>query len=255
MALSTLYVGAASDAVDHADHAVAAAEVSGDAERLSYALAGRALAGVLASDDGYRLFVERALELERRLETSLSVDSPTYVAAQCARFTFDVDEARLRIRQVLERAADDGNVVLEWEATSGLARMELLAGDPRRAGDLADLALELGHAMGKNPLPEQIFRAEIDAHVGRSSDAYAVLRDEYERAWLRENRPYWLHNVLARFDLTTQRWIERADRVNLARQQWYRTRKLPGADAIGIPASMPGLADSTAAAAKATSNP
>jgi hexosaminidase len=73
-------------------------------------------------------------------------------------------------------------------------------------------------------------------------DGYALIRDLYEKAWLRENRPYWLHNVLARYDLATQMWIDRANRIDLARQQWYRTRKLPPATSIGIPASMPGLA-------------
>jgi hypothetical protein len=72
--------------------------------------------------------------------------------------------------------------------------------------------------------------------------ALSLIRDEYEKAWLRENRPYWLHNVLARYDLATQLWIERGDRVNLARQEWYRSHRLPPAESLGIPASMPGLA-------------
>jgi hexosaminidase len=87
--------------------------------------------------------------------------------------------------------------------------------------------------------------ADITGANGRLQDlrdGYSLIRDEYEKAWLRENRPYWLHNVLARYDLATQMWIDRADRVNLARQQWYRTQKLPPAGSLGIPASMPGLA-------------
>jgi hypothetical protein len=62
-----------------------------------------------------------------------------------------------------------------------------------------------------------------------------LIRDEYEKAWLRENRPYWLHNVLARYDLATQMWISRADRINASRQQWSRTRKLKPASDIGVP--------------------
>ena len=86
--------------------------------------------------------------------------------------------------------------------------------------------------------------ADITGVNGRLQDlrdGYSLIRDEYEKAWLRENRPYWIHNVLARYDLATQLWINRGDRINLSRQQWYRTRRLrPAADA-GIPASMPGL--------------
>jgi hexosaminidase len=87
--------------------------------------------------------------------------------------------------------------------------------------------------------------ADITGVNGRLQDlrdALSLIRDEYEKAWLRENRPYWLHNVLARYDLTTQLWMERADRINLARQEWYRSHKLPPAATLGIPASMPGLA-------------
>jgi hexosaminidase len=87
--------------------------------------------------------------------------------------------------------------------------------------------------------------ADITGANGRLQDlrdGYSLIRDLYEKAWLKENRPYWLHNVLARYDLATQMWIDRAERINLARQQWYRTRTLPPAASIGIPASMPGLA-------------
>ena len=87
--------------------------------------------------------------------------------------------------------------------------------------------------------------ADIAGANGRLQDlrdGYSLIRDLYEKAWLRENRPYWLHNVLARYDLATQMWIDRAERINLARQQWFRTRQLPPATSIGIPASMPGLA-------------
>src|SRR2546423_8119707 len=87
--------------------------------------------------------------------------------------------------------------------------------------------------------------ADITGVNGRLQDlrdGLSLIRDEYEKAWLRENRPYWLHNVLARYDLATQLWIQRGDRVNLARQEWYRSHKLPPAESLGIPASMPGLA-------------
>ena len=82
----------------------------------------------------------------------------------------------------------------------------------------------------------------INGRLQDIRDGYSLIRDEYEKAWLRENRPYWLHNVLARYDLTTQLWMERADRINLARQEWYRGVKLPPPTEVGMPATMPGLA-------------
>jgi hypothetical protein len=81
----------------------------------------------------------------------------------------------------------------------------------------------------------------INGRLQDLRDAYSLIRDEYEKAWLRENRPYWLHNVLARYDLATQLWISRADRINASRQQWFRNRKLKPAAEIGVPDTMPGL--------------
>jgi hypothetical protein len=62
-----------------------------------------------------------------------------------------------------------------------------------------------------------------------------LLRDLYESAWMRENRPYWIHNVLARYDMSTQLWIARADRFATARRDYTRTRTLPTPAEMGIP--------------------
>jgi len=87
--------------------------------------------------------------------------------------------------------------------------------------------------------------ADITGVNGRLQDlrdGLSLIRDEYEKLWLKENRPYWLHNVLARYDQATQLWLNRADRINLSRQQWNRVRRLSPAATIGVPDSMPGLA-------------
>ena len=84
--------------------------------------------------------------------------------------------------------------------------------------------------------------ADISGINGRFQDlrdAYVLTRDLYERAWLAENRPYWLRAVLARYDMATQLWIARADRVTDARLQWTRTRRLPSAAAVGLPDAGP----------------
>jgi hypothetical protein len=67
-------------------------------------------------------------------------------------------------------------------------------------------------------------------------DEYGVTRAMYEQAWMRENSSYWLNNVTARFEQSQQLWISRADKVNQARQRWYRDRTLPPAAELGIPA-------------------
>jgi hexosaminidase len=68
-------------------------------------------------------------------------------------------------------------------------------------------------------------------------DGYSESRSGYSSLWLRENRPYWLQNVLARYDLATQLWIARGDRFIAARENWLQQRTLPAPAELGIPAS------------------
>jgi hexosaminidase len=61
------------------------------------------------------------------------------------------------------------------------------------------------------------------------------LRDLYEAAWLKSYRPYFLRNNLARFDLTTQMWLERIDKVRSVQRQWANSQTIPPAADLGIP--------------------
>jgi hypothetical protein len=76
----------------------------------------------------------------------------------------------------------------------------------------------------------------INGRLQDLRDGYGLTRDLYEAAWLRENRPYWMHNVLVKYDLAMQLWQSRADQFVLARSEFSRTRKLPAAGTLGIPA-------------------
>jgi hypothetical protein len=84
----------------------------------------------------------------------------------------------------------------------------------------------------------------INGRLQDLRDVYTLNRELYERAWRAENRPYWLQNVLARYDLATHLWLSRADQMTRARQQWARTRTLPAASEIGFP--LPAIAPATA---------
>lgn len=67
-------------------------------------------------------------------------------------------------------------------------------------------------------------------------DGYNYLKDEYRDLWLRENRPYSLGTVLARYDLATQLWITRGDRFQAASREWYSKNTLPSPEELGLPA-------------------
>ncbi|HEY5057341.1 MAG TPA: glycoside hydrolase family 20 zincin-like fold domain-containing protein [Acidobacteriaceae bacterium] len=89
--------------------------------------------------------------------------------------------------------------------------------------------------------------SDINGINGRAQDlrnGYTLLRDLYESAWLRSNRPYWLRNVLEQYDAAAQLWIARADKVHSAQRQWADAKTLPSAEELGIPpAAVPGAAN------------
>ncbi len=60
-------------------------------------------------------------------------------------------------------------------------------------------------------------------------------RELYEKSWLAQNKPYWLYNVLNRYDLAAQTWIQRLDKVGQARAAYNRTKKLAAPEEVGIP--------------------
>lgn len=75
-------------------------------------------------------------------------------------------------------------------------------------------------------------------------DGYGLTRDLYRAAWLQENRPYWLDNVTAQYDLAMQLWIQRAHRFYQAASQYQRTGLLPKPEDVGLP-PIPDAAPST----------
>ncbi|MGA3161011.1 MAG: family 20 glycosylhydrolase [Terracidiphilus sp.] len=65
-------------------------------------------------------------------------------------------------------------------------------------------------------------------------DGYALLGGLYRQAWLRDNRPYWLENNLARYDRAAELWIGRSDRWSLVLEQWWKTHTLAPPAEVGL---------------------
>jgi hexosaminidase len=70
-------------------------------------------------------------------------------------------------------------------------------------------------------------------------DGYSMLKNLYRDSWLAENRPYWLDNVLVRYDLQIQQWQRRGDQINTLLENWQATKTLPPPNQAGIPAPDP----------------
>jgi len=66
-------------------------------------------------------------------------------------------------------------------------------------------------------------------------DGYSYGRLIYSDLWMRENRPYWLQNVLVRYDLSTQLWVQRSTQFRAAQFSWRTEHRLPAPSELGIP--------------------
>lgn len=67
-------------------------------------------------------------------------------------------------------------------------------------------------------------------------DGYSYGRLIYSDLWMRENRPYWLQNVLVRYDLAAQLWVQRGLQFRAAQATWRTDHRLPPPEQFGIPA-------------------
>ena len=75
----------------------------------------------------------------------------------------------------------------------------------------------------------------IDGQCQDLRDGYGLTRDLFRQTWLKENRPYWLDNVTAHYDLNMQLWIQRGMRFGDAGTQFRKTHTLPKPEDLGLP--------------------
>ena len=124
----------------------------------------------------------------------------------------------------------------------GARRMDFIGLKFQLADEMAET---YARALADSTSPDRKTRASVNREIsdiyslnGRIEDirnGYTLLRDLYESAWLRSNRPYWLRNILEQYDYTTQIWLARADKLHSAQRQWTESKSLPTAEELGIP--------------------
>ncbi len=84
-----------------------------------------------------------------------------------------------------------------------------------------------------------LFRNIIGTN-GRCEDirsGYMGLKAPFKDLWLRENRPYWIDNMLIKYDWSAERWVERESRFQAAYYQWKSSHTLPSPEQLGLPAA------------------
>lgn len=122
----------------------------------------------------------------------------------------------------------------------GARRIDFIAYKAQIADECSSIynqALQLSGDQGRRSEVSELL-GTISSNNGRLEDirdGYALLGELYERAWLRDNRPYWLANNRARYERATILWLDRAGDWEKVMSRWRSTHTL-------LPAAEAGLA-------------
>jgi hypothetical protein len=74
----------------------------------------------------------------------------------------------------------------------------------------------------------------INARLEDLRDATTRVRGLYAKAWAGENRPYWLENVLVRYDMQALRYQQKIGEVEAALRQYRASKTLPAPESLGF---------------------
>jgi hypothetical protein len=75
---------------------------------------------------------------------------------------------------------------------------------------------------------------DINGRLDGLRDAITNLRRPYAQAWARENGPYWLENVLVRYDNLASEVQAKTAAVQAAQRQYWNTKALPAPEQLGF---------------------
>ncbi len=162
-----------------------------------------------------------ASEVRMDAERAITLIAQSRAAAKQAGTTLEneqaIDALELGARRMdfigMKFESADDCVTLYKQAQS-------LAGDQKRWDEVSNLLETIGSANGRM---EDI------------RDGYALIGQLYKQAWLRDNRPYWLANNMAKYHMNTELWIGRGEKFDVLRDHWYDTHTLPPLEEAGLP--------------------
>jgi tetratricopeptide (TPR) repeat protein len=208
-----VFYGDATGRIDEAQKELVAASDLIDSSDETFWLDPWSMAGIAKADKlrtkipSARLHAEKAIEL---IETALATD-PT-LREQDALKAMELGARRLDFIGMKFQLSD--------EMRSAYARAYTLRNDENHSTEARELLYSI---------------TSMNGRCQDLRDAYSMLKNLYRESWLAENRPYWLDNVLVRYDLQIQLWQKRGDDLNTLINEWQDTKTLPTSKAAGIP--------------------
>ncbi len=78
------------------------------------------------------------------------------------------------------------------------------------------------------------YSGAIYNNLREMAEELSILKEDYRRQWLAENRPYWLESVLARYDQMISIWLTKSRAMDEALRRYEMTSTLPEPEAFGL---------------------
>jgi hypothetical protein len=158
----------------------------------------------VASD--LRLHAERAITLLAQARANAKLENPEALDA------IELGARRIDFIGFKFQAAND--------CVTLYAKAQSLATDKSRWDEVSEALYTIGSNNGR---------------LEDIRDGYSQLGQLFHDAWLRDNRPYWLANNMARYDRATELWIGRGNAWQSVIQHWWTAHTLPPAAEVGLP--------------------
>ena len=147
---------------------------------------------------------------------------------------------------LIEQARDENPNLLEQNALDamelGARRMDFIGMKFEFADEIASLYARTYAEQNdakKSDDVDALFSLMSDMNDGRCEqirDGYTFIRELYEDAWKRENRPYWLGNVQVRYQAAQLLWYNRCTQLRQAFDDHDNDKTpLPAASSLGVP--------------------
>ena len=95
-----------------------------------------------------------------------------------------------------------------------------------------DAYLNLGDRVKARKL--RYYSGAIYNNLREMAEELSILKEDYRRQWLVENRPYWLDSVLARYDQMISTWLARSRQMDDALRKYEATSTLPNPEEFGL---------------------
>jgi hypothetical protein len=78
------------------------------------------------------------------------------------------------------------------------------------------------------------YTGAIYNNLREMAEELSILKEDYRRQWLAENRPYWLESILSRYDQMISMWLTKSRAVDEVLRKYETTSTLPSPEEFGL---------------------